>query len=663
MQIGQFNLLQAIRDFWPTGIASVLDVGCGDGKLTSRLRAPGAPTIVGLDSSGEALARLQLDGVLGKAQALPFPSAAFDLVMSTDTLEHMPDAEEVSAWDELFRVAAKAVMVAVPFREELLDATTRCAECGHCYHVNWHQRSYDIVDLHQRAPVGWTVRATVLAGEPWNATLPPETILRRTALNEWAGWELAICPCCGSGGQAATAEQPLQSLLAQALAKHLYPALAEQRYCRSHSEVLVIFQRNGVAFDLPQPLLAETHAQPASQIDFLEQLPAADLQPFCQVAQHVACAGGRWRLQFPLYEASPTLEVCRQPGSQGALHLVLEDEVGCLFNGCVLDDGQERSVHRLPRPPQAGYYGVLGSCSSAEPFASLQLGQGPSVLWAVAADSGKCRYLHLNGEENPLFVQVSQPLWFDPQTLSPRSPAARAAPWQVLYSLQDCFERALQASNAVSSIEAQITEQNQLRVHIQNLSAERDALLQRAIEADQLAVQLQNLSAERDALLQRAIEADQLAVRVQNLSADRDVLLQRAIEADQLAVRVQNLSAERDVLLQRAIEADQLAVQVQNLSAERDALLQRTIEADQLAVQLQSLSTERDTLLQRAIEADQLAVQLQNLSTERDVLLQRAMEADQLAVQVQNLRAERNALLQCDDDARQSRGAPAEPKR
>ncbi|APC19598.1 hypothetical protein BLL42_28210 (plasmid) [Pseudomonas frederiksbergensis] len=268
LQTGQRNLAQAIRDFWPAGIDSVLDVGCGDGKLTSRLAAPGAPKIVGLDSSAEALSRLPFHSVLGDAQALPFPRAAFDLVMSTDTLEHMPDAVEAVAWSELFRVAGEAVLVAVPFREELLDATARCADCGETYHVNWHQRRYDIADLHRRAPAGWHVRATVLSGEPWSAMLPPETHLRRNALGEWSGWDLAICPHCGSGGHAAAPEQPLQSLLAQALAKQLYPALAKQRYCRSHSEILVIFQRDNAELTLPPPRLAEARSLPASRVDF-----------------------------------------------------------------------------------------------------------------------------------------------------------------------------------------------------------------------------------------------------------------------------------------------------------------------------------------------------------------------------------------------------------
>jgi len=643
LQTGQLNLVQAIRDFWPSGITSVLDVGCGDGKLTSRLQAPGAPTIVGLDSSAEALSRLPFDSVLADAQAMPFPNGAFDLVMSTDTLEHMPDAEEANAWGELFRVAGKVVLVAVPFREELLDATARCANCGHPYHVNWHQRRYDIADLQQRAPTGWRVRATVLAGEPWSAMLPPETLLRRRALGEWSGWELALCPHCGSSGQAVAAEQPLQPLLAQALAKQLYPALAEQRYCRSHSEILLVFQRDGVAVKLPTPSLVEGKAQPASRVDFDQQPVAANLSSFCQVAQRVVGVDGRWRLQFPLYDGTPTLEVRRQPGSSGPLHLMLEDSVGSLLDGCVLAAGQDSNVLELPRPPLAGYYGILASCATDQPFATLQLGQSPSVLWAVGG-SAACSYLPLNVDANPLFVQVTQQLWFDPETLAQPPAVIEPTPGQVLNGLQACFEGALHRDSAYMLSEAQAAEMNQLREHIQDLSAERDALLSSATDANRLAVQLQNLGAERDALQQQAADAERVAVQLQNLSAERDALQQRALEADQLLVQLQNLSAERDALQARAVEAGRLAVTVQNLSAEHDALQQRALEADQLLVQLQNLSAERDALQARAVEADRLAVTVQNLSAERDALQQRALEADQLLVQLQNLSAERDVL-------------------
>lgn len=463
LQEGQRNLLQAIADFWPAGIESVLDVGCGDGKLTSRLQGLGIPTLVGLDSSAEALSRLPFASVIGNAQKLPFPAGAFDLVMTTDVLEHMPPESEAAAWQELFRVAGKVVMVAVPFREELLDATTRCKACEHLYHVNWHQRSYDIADLHRRCPPGWHIGATVLSGEPWSAMLPPETHFRRRVFNEWSGWELAICPSCASAGQAAAVLQPLPPMFAQGLGAKLYPALSEQRYCRSHSEILVIFQRDETIVELSSPRLSEPRAQAASMLDFVGQPEVPDLQPFCQVAQHATGTDGQWRVQFPLYEENPVLHVMRLPGSKGALHLLLEDAQGLLLNGCVLKDGEERFTHPLPRQPVAGYYGILASCPKHEPFASLQLGESPSVLWNDRSNDDACHYLPVDGEAGPVFVQLARPLWFDPQTLSGKSATIAPSAEQILVGVQECL----------ASTETQ--GQSALRVQIQNLAAGRNA--------------------------------------------------------------------------------------------------------------------------------------------------------------------------------------------
>lgn len=672
LQLGQRNLFQAIRDFLPKGIHSVLDVGCGDGKMTSQLLDSESFTLVGLDSSEEALSRLPFPGVLGCAQALPFPAGAFELLMSTDALEHMPDDEEAAAWDELFRVAAKAVMVAVPFREELLDASAHCSVCGHHYHVNWHQRSYDMADLWRRAPEGWTVRATVLTGEPWNAMLPPETLLRRIALNEWSGWDLAMCPNCGADGRASPELESLPTLLAASLAEQLYPELAKRRYCRSHSEILVVYQREEHSLEFNNPQLAEQRSQMATCVSFAQQPVAPNLQPFCQIAQHVMAADGSWRIQFPLYEVTPLLEVSRQPGTHEPLHLLLEDAVGCLFDGCALAEGIERQVHELPRQPVAGYYGVLASCSAQEPFGSICLGEGPVVQWLQAPTSVPATYLALKQGENPLFVQATQPLWFDPASLENVVTTVCPEPAEVLKGVQACFERMLPLlarHEAASSLaESQASEVDRLQVHVQNLISERDALLERAREADQLAVDKQNLVAERDGLLQKVSQAEVQLVQFQNLQVERDSLMERAREADQLAVdkqnlaaeldalhqtarlvetqavRIQNLEADLETLLGRAAEADRLAVDKQNLVAERDALLQKAHLAETQAVHLQNLEAEFESLLARAAYADRLAVDNQNLTAERDAFMQKALAVDIQAVQLQNLMAERNAL-------------------
>lgn len=662
LQLGQRNLLQAVLDVWPCGIQSALDVGCGDGKVTSHLTKFEGLRLVGLDSSEEALSRLPYPGVKGDAQALPFEDGAFDVTMSTDALEHMPEAEENKAWAELFRVAAKAVMVAVPFREELLDATACCEACGHHYHVNWHERSYDIEDLHRRAPTGWRVRATILSGEAWSAMLPPETHLRRNALDEWSGWEAAMCPRCACAGSKAPELAPLPSLLARSLGRLIYLSLGQRRYCRSHSEILVIFEREDASLELPDLPPAETFAQCASHIDLHRQPPCENLQPYSQVAQYVAGADGRWRAQFPLYQAQPQLSVTRLPGSTAELHLLLEDEAGCLFEGCVLEAGQEQCEITLSRAPVPGYYGILASFAAEQPFASIGLGAGPTVYRSYDNLDASSRYLALNHPRGALYVQCSQPLWFDPGCLEAVAPVPEPTVPQVLAEMEQRLEQALAVQAGEQSKSNLSRELNELRVQVQNLSAERDGLLDQARELQRIAVDVQNLSAERDALLERAHEADRLAVDLQNITAERDhlqsrmpgdvfaspeyaALQARAVETERLEVDVQNLQAERDALLHRAREADQQAVALQNLEAERDALQVRAAEADLLAVDVQNLQAERDSLVLRIREADQQAVALQNLEAERDALLARAHEADGLAVQIQNLGAERDALL------------------
>jgi len=78
----------------------VLDVGCGTGYLLGRLaaRAPQAGVLAGIDAAPAmiAVARAaaaddRLRFVVGTAGQLPWPPAAFDLVVSTTSFDHWAD--------------------------------------------------------------------------------------------------------------------------------------------------------------------------------------------------------------------------------------------------------------------------------------------------------------------------------------------------------------------------------------------------------------------------------------------------------------------------------------------------------------------------------------------------------------------------------------------
>ena len=93
---------------------AVLDLGCGDGRLTAEL---GAARVTGADVSEVALgrARRRLPGaelaLLRPDEPLPFEGSSFDLVLCAETLEHVRDVQLLLS--EARRVLRPGGMLAV----------------------------------------------------------------------------------------------------------------------------------------------------------------------------------------------------------------------------------------------------------------------------------------------------------------------------------------------------------------------------------------------------------------------------------------------------------------------------------------------------------------------------------------------------------------------
>jgi SAM-dependent methyltransferase len=125
----------------PPEVDSVLDVGCGDGRITNKLVCS-YTYVVGLDVSSAALQHVRAEAVLGSAENLPFEDRSFDLVLTAEVLEHLPDSVYKRARKEIQRVAKKWILVSVPWKEQLGLSRARCPCCGTVFHVNYHCRSF-----------------------------------------------------------------------------------------------------------------------------------------------------------------------------------------------------------------------------------------------------------------------------------------------------------------------------------------------------------------------------------------------------------------------------------------------------------------------------------------------------------------------------------------
>lgn len=107
------NIITALSHL---NLASFLDIGAGEGFHAHLVQKLFQAKVKACDLSEEACARAQelfsLDAAWVDIHALSFKENEFDIVLCSETLEHVSDIEK--AVTELLRVAAKAVIITVP---------------------------------------------------------------------------------------------------------------------------------------------------------------------------------------------------------------------------------------------------------------------------------------------------------------------------------------------------------------------------------------------------------------------------------------------------------------------------------------------------------------------------------------------------------------------
>jgi len=96
---------------------SLLDVGCGAGRLLREVAAPGR-RCVGIEISHELVDKLALEGLeveIGDAEKLGFDDGSFDVVVFDYTAHHLANLDR--AFLEAGRVSRRAVLVLDPWHD------------------------------------------------------------------------------------------------------------------------------------------------------------------------------------------------------------------------------------------------------------------------------------------------------------------------------------------------------------------------------------------------------------------------------------------------------------------------------------------------------------------------------------------------------------------
>jgi ubiquinone/menaquinone biosynthesis C-methylase UbiE len=112
----------------------VLDLGCGTGLLTSRIRDElSPPGVVGCDFSRGMLRQAarrspELDWVRGNALTLPFADSSFHVLVSTEAFHWFPDPDAAIA--EIFRVLEPKGRLHIALINPLTEGMARAARLG-----------------------------------------------------------------------------------------------------------------------------------------------------------------------------------------------------------------------------------------------------------------------------------------------------------------------------------------------------------------------------------------------------------------------------------------------------------------------------------------------------------------------------------------------------
>jgi SAM-dependent methyltransferase len=111
----------------PKGYATVLDAGCRDGFHSIRL-VDYFKSVTALDLVKPSIDHERVTCVAGDLTNLAYPDRSFDVVLCSEVLEHIPALEQ--AVSELKRVARHAILIGVPYKQDLRICRTTCAKCG-----------------------------------------------------------------------------------------------------------------------------------------------------------------------------------------------------------------------------------------------------------------------------------------------------------------------------------------------------------------------------------------------------------------------------------------------------------------------------------------------------------------------------------------------------
>lgn len=130
----------------PVDTKTICDVGCGNGLITNKLNQ--FYEVVGVDSSIEAIEGVNGKKICASCDNIPINDQKFDMVFSSELLEHLDEETFQKTVKEFQRLSSKYLFITVPNHENPNKLSIKCPNCKTIFNRPYHLRSFAIKDFH-----------------------------------------------------------------------------------------------------------------------------------------------------------------------------------------------------------------------------------------------------------------------------------------------------------------------------------------------------------------------------------------------------------------------------------------------------------------------------------------------------------------------------------
>lgn len=243
--------IRKLIDLVPKGGKSLLDAGARDGALSMML-ADHFETVTALDQIKPSVSHAKVASVQGDITALEFSDRSFDCVLCAEVLEHVPPALLAKACSELQRVAARYLVIGVPYRQDLRVSRTTCYSCGKKNPPWGHVNAFDENSLLALFP-DMDAQEIVYVGRTTAATNAVSTLLMDLAGNPYGTYsQEERCVHCGAQLRTPPARNVFQKICTRAA---IVLDRVQQRFARPRPNwIHVLLYKH----ELPAGILGET---------------------------------------------------------------------------------------------------------------------------------------------------------------------------------------------------------------------------------------------------------------------------------------------------------------------------------------------------------------------------------------------------------------------